>query len=100
TFPYEPPFAPGDPVPTFTYALDNSTTTTDTEAKSRDIKVGLTVGGTKTFTDLFKAAAQSTNTWTWSCSKTKADSSGATQSASVTIGGPSFGYTGPTDIAV
>jgi hypothetical protein len=97
TIPYEPPFAPGDPVPTFTYALDNSTTVTETHSHSTDIKVGVKVD-TSFFNEVWKSTAKDTATWTWSCGTTT--SNGTMQSASVTIGGPSFGYTGPTDIAV
>src|SRR5262249_36918601 len=49
TFPYEPPLAPGDPVPTFTFALDNSTMDTHTHSHSEDKKVSVTVGGQLTF---------------------------------------------------
>jgi hypothetical protein len=99
TFPYEPPLTPEGPVPTLTFALDNSTMGTQTHSHSEDKKVSVTVGGQLTFKKIFKLSAQATDSWTWSCSTTDGSSTGATQSASVTIGGPSFGYTGPTDIA-
>jgi len=97
TFPYEPPLAAGDPVPTSTYALDNSTTVTDTHSHSNDIKVGVKVDGSF-LNEIWKFTAKDAVTWTWTCGTTT--STGTMQSASVTIGGPSFGYTGPTDIAV
>jgi hypothetical protein len=100
TFPYEPPFARGDPVPTFTYALNNSTASTVGNSSSEDYQVGLTVGGDTNFLEIYKASVKTSSSWTWSSSNAEGATTGTTQSASVTVGGPSFGYTGPTDIAV
>lgn len=100
TFPYEPPFAQGDPVPTFTYVLNNSTINTEGNSTAEDYTVGVTVGGTAGFLDIYKETIKTSSKWTWSNSRMEGGTTGSTQSASVTIGGPSFGYTGPTDIAV
>ena len=51
------------------------------------------------FLEIWKASVKSENSWIWTDTKTDATSTGTTQSISVTIGGPAFGYTGPTDMA-
>src|SRR5262249_14540051 len=38
--------------------------------------------------------------WTWTNVNTASSSSGATESATVVVGAPAFGYQGPTDIGV
>jgi hypothetical protein len=55
-------------------------------------------GGDSGFFDLFKLSFKDTNSWQWT--NTSENSHSDTQSASVTIGGPSYGYTGPTAILV
>ena len=49
---------------------------------------------------MLKAKLKMEESWTWTNVSTSANTSGTTQSISVTVGGPSFGYAGPTDIAV
>jgi len=100
TFPYEPPFAPADPIPTYTFALDNSTVKTEGHSSTHDYQVGVTAGGTASFWEIYKTTVKASASWTWSNTRTEDATTGMTQSASVTIGGPSFGYTGPTDMVV
>jgi hypothetical protein len=57
------------------------------------------------FTNTFEAGVlnlklSSENKWTWTDTDTRSSSAGTSQSARVTVGGPSFGYAGPTSIAV
>lgn len=100
TFPYQPPFAQGDPATTLKAVIEAETANSGSSTIENEYSVGLTASGSKDFLSLFKASIKSENSWTWSNSKTHGSSTGKKESASVTIGGPSFGYTGPTDIAV
>ena len=99
TFPYEPPFAPGDPIPTFSFNASYSTTSTSTTQTSNEYSTGFKVTAGVNVA-VFKAKLVSENKWTWTDTDTRGTSSGTNETAQVTIGGPSYGYTGPTDIAV
>jgi hypothetical protein len=98
SFQYEPPEAAGDPVPTMTYTQTSATTATDTEQVQLQYGVTCTVsaGIQGPFTATVKAAGSLEFTDT----STSTNSTGTTQSASVTVGGPAYGYSGPTDILV
>lgn len=98
TFPYEPPFAPGDKATTLTFTLDNSTTQTSASTVETSHTVGLTASAE--FNLILTEKVKLNNKWTWTNSTTNSSSSDAKESASVTVGGPSFGYTGPTNIQV
>jgi hypothetical protein len=101
TFPYEPPFAPGDPATTFTTTMSTSTVDTTTSTTQNDYSVGLTVqADSATFISLFTSQLKSENTWTWTDICSTGASTNIQESAAVTVGGPAFGYTGPTDMAV
>ena len=100
TFPYEPPFAPGDPATTFKTTLTNSTTDSATSSTQNDYTVGLTVSGDTNFLSIFKASIKAESSWTWTNTSSTGTSTSTTESAAVTVGGPAFGYTGPTDMAV
>ncbi len=100
TFPYEPPFADGDPVPTFSFVLSYTNGATATSSVQNDYTLGLNVSGGFNFLSLFKTSVKNENSWTWTCIDTRVSTSGTSEAASVTVGGPSFGYTGPTDMGV
>jgi hypothetical protein len=100
TFPYEPPFAQGDPPTTLKTTLSNATTNNATSSVQNDYTVGLSISGSTNFLSLFKASIKAESNWTWTDVSTTANSSSTTESAAVTVGGPSFGYTGPTDMGV
>jgi hypothetical protein len=100
TFPYEPPFAPGDKATTLTFTITNTTTESSTSSVETANTVGVTVSGEFQFTKLFKAKVKDELKWTWTNSTTNSTSAEATESAAVTVGGPAFGYTGPTNIRV
>lgn len=99
TFPYEPPFAPGDPIPTFSFNASYSSTATSTAQTSNEYSAGFKVTAGVNVAVL-KAKLVSDNKWTWTDTDTRATSTGTNETAQVTIGGPSYGYTGPTDVAV
>jgi hypothetical protein len=98
TFPYEPPFAAGDKPPSTNFLLSNSGMSSDTVTDEDDYKVGLTVTAGVNF--IVQSSLTVSDSWEWDNTSTFGQSAGTTQTASVTVGGPSFGYTGPTDIAV
>lgn len=100
TFPYEPPFAQGDPVTTFKTTITNANTDSNSLTKENEYTLGATVQGDTGFFSLFQTEIKSEDSWTWTNSKTTGSSTSTTESASATVGGPSFGYTGPTDMGV
>lgn len=98
SFPYEPPQAADDPVPTTTYTLTSATTATNTQQDQtqQDVSVSVSAGFTLIWTDTVKV----TGSMEWTQTSTSTLTTGSNQQASVTIGGPAFGYTGPTDVLV
>jgi hypothetical protein len=98
SFPYEPPLAAGDPVPTMTYTQTSATTTTNSQEVQTQYGVSASVSaGIQT---PFSASIKVTGSLQWTNTSTSTQTTGSTQQASVTVGGPAFGYTGPTDILV
>lgn len=100
TFPYEPPFAPGDGSPTLNFTATHTVTSTSSTTTTNEYNVGVTLSVGIGDPAVFRAALKTQNTWTWTDTNSRADAIGSTESASVTVGGPAFGYTGPTDVAV
>jgi hypothetical protein len=94
--PYEPPFAAGEAPHSYTVKLDNVTTTSHTSSHANEYKVGLKVE--PGFALISKLVVSTQFTWANSSSSTSKTTS--TESASFTVTGPSFGYTGPTNLAV
>jgi hypothetical protein len=103
TVPYEPPLTPdGQPVPyTRTITNDHTNSNSTITGDEHSVGVSLTVGTSDTFSAFFQAHIKVASTWTWTCKQTETSELGSSQSASLTITGPAFGYTGPlSDIAV
>ena len=100
TFPYEPPFAQGDKATTLTFTITNSTTSSSTSSIEKAHTVGVTISGESGFLSLFKVSVKNANKWTWTNSSTNSNLADAKESAAVTVGGPAFGYTGPTNMRV
>ncbi len=98
SFPYEPPLAADDLVPTMTYALTSATTTTNTQQVQNQYAVSASVSAG--FNLIWKALVKVTGTLEWTNTSTSTQTTGSTQQASVTVGAPAFGYTGPTDVLV
>jgi hypothetical protein len=98
SFPYEPPQTADDPVPTMTYMLTNATTTTNTQQTENKYGVSATVSASIEL--LWDDSVKVTGSMEWTNSSTSTQTTGETQQASVTVGGPAFGYTGPTDVLV
>lgn len=100
TFPYQPPFAQGDPVTLFSATLSSSSTQTSTQSAEKEYKVGMKLSAEGGFPVVAKVKLSSESEWTWTNKSSNSVSGGTSESAKVTVGGPSFGYTGPTDIMV
>ena len=101
SFAYEPPLAVGDPVPTMTFTQTSSTT--DTTSQQVQVQYGVTAtvsASTPAAQSGISAAFKVSGSLEWTATSASATSEGSTQSASVTVGGPAFGYTGPTDVLV
>jgi hypothetical protein len=96
--PYEPPEAPGDPVPTMTYTQTNATTTTDTEQVQ--LQYGVTCTVSAGLQGPLSAVVKAAGTFEFTNTSTEVTSTASTQSASVTVGGPSSAWQGPTNILV
>ncbi|MEX2962291.1 hypothetical protein [Microbulbifer sp. TYP-18] len=100
TFPYEPPYAANDPVSTLSFTATFGQTSSSSSSVTNQYTVGMTQSGSVGFENLFTLNISQQSKWTWTDSDTRANSSGTSESASVTVGGPSFGYTGPTAMQV
>jgi hypothetical protein len=98
SFPYEPPLTATDQVPSVTYTQTSATT--DTEAQQTQTQYGVSVTVSAGIQAFFSPKLNVTGSLQWTNTSTGTDSQEALQSASVTIGGPAFGYTGPTDVLV
>lgn len=100
TFPYEPPFAPGDSSPSFGFTAQYTFSNTTSTSSTVEYSAGVTIEGDANFLGVFKASLKTEDSWTWTDEVSRSQTAGSSQSASVTVGGPSFGYTGPTDVEV
>lgn len=101
SFTYEPPTSPSDPVPTTQVILTNESTTTTGQKVSDDYKVTTSISGDENFLNLVKVNMKSSNTLEWTNESSTSQTTGNSQTASATIGGPSSDYpVGPTMIQV
>jgi hypothetical protein len=98
--PYDPPYAPGDGVPLQTYSLDNSDQQTYTDIIENDYAIGVTLNGQLDFLEGFKNTFTIQNTWTVQDINTTSRYYGSEQKASLTMGGPAYGYSGPPNMDV
>lgn len=98
SFPYEGPNAPGDPIPMMTYTQTSQTTVTDTTQVQ--VQYGVSFTASAGIKGAFTATLSETGTLEITETSTSTEVTGASQSASVTVGGPSYGYPGPTDVQV
>lgn len=100
TIPYRPPYGPGDRVNSNQFKIDYSSTESSKINVTNDYSVGVTISGSQGFKDLFKASLKTTEKWTWTNTDTRSQSASTSETASMTITGPTYGYSGPTDFAV
>ena len=95
TFPYEPPFSAADPVFTSSITAQNAVNVTNTHSVQHQYSVS--VSGTA---GIALASLKVGGSLEWTNTSTYGTTSTSTQSATATVGGPAFGYTGSTDVVV
>lgn len=100
TFPYEPPFSPTSPVPTQEFACSIKTGTENASSVEKEYKVGASVEVGSKFADVWKATVKVEGHLAWTSKDTTTKVGGTSETATAVVGGPSFEYTGPTDIGV
>jgi Domain of unknown function (DUF5050) len=99
SFPYEEPATSADQVPTSTQAFSNANmsstgvTVQEQYGVSVSVSEGIDIG-------VFSATLKDTESLQWTNKNSLSTSTTVSQSAAVTVGGPAFGYTGPTDVLV
>lgn len=93
--PYDPP-AEGNAVPLQTMLIDNSSLQTTTTSYKEDYTYGVTATNVIPlgFLDDLNATLSTQDSWTTETLNTTAAQTGTEQKASLTLGGPAFGYTG------
>jgi hypothetical protein len=97
SFAYEPPYSSTDMPWTETYEVDSTSTETSTHTVEHTYSVGVSVGVSfPVLGDLLKLS----DTMEWTSKNSAESSQGTEEKASVSVGGPAFGYAGPTDILV
>src|SRR5262249_17515347 len=96
TFPYEPPYSQTSPVPIVSVNISNSSTSTCGTGTQDTYGVGLTISATGNYLDFAKATLKDTANWEWTNQSSLTNTVGSSQSATLAIGGPAWGYTGGT----
>jgi|GEM_PF-3228180 len=100
SFPYEPPKdANSAPAPVQSYSVSSNTTRTQTNESTFTYDVSYSVSESAE-TELFTASIGGSESFTWSNSVSNSVESGTGQAATVSIGCPSYDYTGPTNVLV
>lgn len=100
TFPYEPPYSLTDPVIPITTNISDSSTETTGRTTEDTYTVGLSMSESGKFFDYVKTTLKETAKWDWTNKSSISSATGKTQSASATVGGPAYGYNGPTVMQV
>jgi hypothetical protein len=100
SFPYEPPYSANDPVPTFTYNITNAKTATATTSTEDTLKVDANVSGSGSFLGFASFKLKDSASWEWTNKSSDSASVGTSESAQLTIGGPAYGFIGPSVIQV
>jgi hypothetical protein len=112
SFPYESPLSTTDPVPVQTYSLQSSVT--NISGNGTQISYGVSVGvsgsaggggsggtsGGSSGGGGDSGSLKVTGTFAWTNSSSSSTSNVSSQTATVAVGGPAFGYTGPTEVLV
>ncbi len=98
SFPYIPPLTAADPIPTQTYAQQNSVT--DTNKRSTQVQYSVSISVSAAIKVPFTGSLKESASFEWTNTSSNTQTDASTQTASVTVGGPAFGYTGQTDVMV
>jgi len=92
SFAYEPPYSANDTPWTQTFILENTVAST----KKAEVKYSVSAKGSLPILDWLKIGGD----LEWTSTNSTETSTESKQSAAVTVGGPAFGYRGPTDVLV
>lgn len=95
SFPYIPPLNASDPVAQQKYNQSNAVMVVNTH--NVQLSYGVSVSGGF---DLVVAHLKTSGELDWTYSSQTMNTTQSGQTATVTVGGPAFGYTGPTDVLV
>ncbi|HXI26668.1 MAG TPA: carboxypeptidase-like regulatory domain-containing protein [Pyrinomonadaceae bacterium] len=99
TFPYLPPRTGKGAMLPKQVDISYQTEATNSSTVENETKVALTAEA-GVGTPALKATLKFDESWTWTNKDTRATNAVTSEKASATVGGPAFGYTGPTDVAV
>jgi len=100
TFPYNPPLNSGDPVPVQKYILSSSVTYGSGTSSQTQYSTSFVGSITEGLGDALQATLKATLNLQWTNGSATSTTNQTTQSATASIGGPAFGYSGPADIEV
>jgi hypothetical protein len=92
SFPYDPPLVAGDPVPLKKYNQTYQVTNQAEHKVTNTYTVNLSASGGLNLV-VFKATLSVNDKLQWTDTSSQATTNASTNSASVTVGGPAFGYT-------
>lgn len=98
--PYIPPYAAGDPATTVKYEISSENVQKTGQESIVSHTLGVTASGGAKFLEIWNAKLEVAGEWEWSTTTASEASITNSQNASVTLGGPSYGYQGPTLMAV
>lgn len=94
---YEPPLTANDTVGTTTLTLTADATASSEQQVQNQYGVSASVSGGLNIA-VFQASVKVTGSLQWTNTSTTTLEAGTTQTATATVGGPAFGYTGPIDV--
>ncbi len=100
TISYNPPSSPGGSIQFSDITMENVSSQTLSETKEVTYEVGFSVSSEAGFGDLFNLSLEVNNKFTWTNNSTLGTSTLSSQSATATIGGPAYGYTGSNVVQV
>ena len=93
TIPYEPPQTPDGSVATTTHTLTNENLQSSTQSVQLQYSVNLT-----TKSGFIVGSLEDSENVEWTNTSSTETTASSTQSASAEVGGPAYGYGGPTEI--
>lgn len=99
--PYEPPGTPsGSSSPVQTFNQSNSSSMTASQVATSSYMVGLSITQNGNFFSLVTDKLSDQTSWTWTNTNQWSNAGGTSETASVSIGGPAYGYPGPTFLQI
>jgi hypothetical protein len=95
TLPYEPPYSQGDATQPYSFQQANEATASDSSTLEDQYSVSASISGSLGIAKLSVGGSV-----TWGSSSTSLSTTTGAQTATVTVGGPSYGYAGSQLISV